>query len=179
MCCAIFACLAPNSILASGTVRSPSSLGLTRRHRKKNTHDPKCLARSACRYLQPTNVRVAGNLIAARKSMIWKMDENGDDLLFQLGYYTGGNLSWFCCPTRLVIRTHMGRDLSDISLYPGVLRGAVRCDRASDRRSHRRPTRAFCASRNLRAVSGPVGQSTPSLGGSRPVCSHPRRPPPP
>ena len=73
----LFACLAPNSILASGTVRSPSSLGLTRRHRKKNTHDPKCLARSACRYLQPTNVRVAGNLIAARKSMIWKMDENG------------------------------------------------------------------------------------------------------
>jgi hypothetical protein len=40
-------------------------------------HSPKCLARSACRYLQPTNVRVAGNLIAARKSMIWKMDENG------------------------------------------------------------------------------------------------------
>ena len=103
MCCAIFACLAPNSILASGTVRSPSSLGLTRLHRKKNTHDPKCLARSACRYLQPTNVRVAGNLIAARKSMIWKMDENGDDLLFQLGYYTGGNLSWFCCPTRSLV----------------------------------------------------------------------------
>ena len=25
-----------------------------------------------------------------------------------------------------MIRTHMGRDLSDISLYPGVLRGAVR-----------------------------------------------------
>ena len=26
-----------------------------------------------------------------------------DDLLFQLGYYTGGNLSWFCCPTRSLV----------------------------------------------------------------------------
>ena len=37
---------------------------LTRRHRKKNTRDPKCLARSACRYLQCSY----GNSTSDRKS---------------------------------------------------------------------------------------------------------------
>ena len=34
----------------------------TRRHRKKKPRDPKCLARSACRYLQPTRVRMVTTL---------------------------------------------------------------------------------------------------------------------
>ena len=34
----------------------------TRRHRKKKPRDPKCLARSACQYLQPTRVRMVTTL---------------------------------------------------------------------------------------------------------------------
>ena len=34
-----------------------------------------------------------------------------------LGQYLGGNLSWFCKSHAIVEPSHMGRDLSDISLY--------------------------------------------------------------
>ena len=51
----VFAFLAPNSILASGTV-------LTRRHWEKKHARPKILARSACLHLQPTGVRMVTTL---------------------------------------------------------------------------------------------------------------------
>jgi len=51
--------LSPSSVIASCLARSPSTLGAIR---KKNTRDPKCLARSTCLYLQPTGGRMVTTL---------------------------------------------------------------------------------------------------------------------
>ena len=110
-------------------------------------------------------------------------------------YFMWVNISAEIIPGSVVPRdSHSCRtwagDLSNISLCPDVLcgrlpsldRGRARCE-APRRRSLRRPTRALVFAKcNLRGVSGPVGQSTPSHGGSRagiftPLASSPSLPP--
>ena len=61
-----------------------------RRHRKKKPRDPKCLARSACRYLQPTRVRMvttlptesqrySGNGVLRESQLFAKKNDNQTD----------------------------------------------------------------------------------------------------
>ena len=64
----------------------------TRRHRKKKPRDPKCLARSACQYLQPTRVRMVttlptesqryrGNGVLRESQLFAKKNDNQTDNL--------------------------------------------------------------------------------------------------
>ena len=58
------------------TSRSPSTLGAIR---KKHTRDPVCLARSACRYLQPTGDRMVSTLPTESQ----RYRENGLSIMYK------------------------------------------------------------------------------------------------